>query len=1051
MLIPGMFVELPGRKGLGKLEALSGLQCTVSIFRSARSVETLEFEYTQLNRGYLSPQTRVYARGAQQTRVGRVVDYFQQQDGLINYEIRFPNGKLEDFSERALFVRPWNAPEDPAQMLAEGASETQFLHDRRQSASVALLELSSAAQGLTSLMSASIDYVPHQIAAVKRVLSDPVQRYLLADEVGLGKTVEAGLIIRQHLIDDPETRVLIATPDHLLEQWQDELAEKIKLNQFDGAIQYCRHSDLPEVDNVPDIFVVDEAHHLVGLERGPLLQAAERLRVLSRKVPILLLLSATPALGEETKFLALLNLLDPASHPLEDVAGFRAKLEQRRNVGRLLLSLSADSPGIVLRQRGAELLRLFPTDPVVQELAPRLVNGTRDATIDLDGVCSALKLHVADSYRIHQRLIRSRRADAAGWEFMPRGPTADGEPLLTHVRSEEDPDESTDTLIATLEDWRFAASEALIDDPEAIENATHRYRDLLTAVSTGAKALRAWLEGATSTFHGEGEILSALLLIAQQRQDDGHIQTMVESTARLVKIVRAESPQPRIVVFASSGEMAILFDKLYQEEGDGTAVHLLTETTPLARETILAFKTSNKSSILVTDRSGEEGLNLSFADAIVHLDLPLSAARVEQRIGRLDRFGRRKGFIRHRIMLPSEHDISPWRAWFDLLANGLAIFNRSISDIQFLLETFEIEAFRTLLCNGPEALEALTTDIRARIVEERKSQDEQYALDRIALAEERVETFIHALETAEENELQLERATDSWLVDTLQLKKRPFSWPEEDPFRLAATKFTLIPKLPWLVELGADDSQAYSWKRRVATKRPDVVLLRPGTPLVDIVQRFTRWDDRGTAFVTYRTVPSWPGELWIGFKLCFVIEPAVELSDLLAPSRAELAIWRRAQRYLAPRVHTIYIDVNGESVLDDQLLTILAQPYRKSASNTLVRDINLGSRPQLLSEIIDPPVFQQICRRIRDEARDKLATRPDIVEEITAGVRQAQADVERHRIRLLRRQSAGDHAARIDLDLISAIVPSIREPSIRLDAMGCFIIAAQPPEGGARG
>ena len=70
--------------------------------------------------------------------------------------------------------------------------------------------LTSAAQGLTALLSASIDLMPHQVAAVRRVLNDPIQRYLLADEVGLGKTIEAGLIIRQHLIDNPETQVLVA-------------------------------------------------------------------------------------------------------------------------------------------------------------------------------------------------------------------------------------------------------------------------------------------------------------------------------------------------------------------------------------------------------------------------------------------------------------------------------------------------------------------------------------------------------------------------------------------------------------------------------------------------------------------------------------------------------------------------------------------------------------------------------------------------------------------------------------------------------------------------
>ncbi|MGO7394564.1 protein DpdE [Rhizobium ruizarguesonis] len=1044
-----MFIELPGRKGLGKLESTSGPRYSVSIFRSARSTISIDCSPVELKRAYLSPQTRVYAKRGSQIHVGRVVDYHPQDNGLISYEVRFPNSKVEDFSEADLWVRPWNAPEDPAEMLAEGVTETQFLHDRRQEASSAFLKLGSAAQGLTSLMSASIDYVPHQIAAVKRVLSDPVQRYLLADEVGLGKTIEAGLIIRQHLIDDPNTRVLVATPDHLTEQWRGELAEKIRLDQFDDAIRYCTHSDLATIATTTDILVVDEAHHVVGVENGPLLQAAKCLKVLSTKTPVLLLLSATPPLGDEMRFLALLNLLDPMSHPMDDVAGFREKLEQRRDIGRLLLSLNADSPGLVLRQRSAQLLRFFPDDAIVQELAPRVIDGTRDDTIDLVSACSTLKAHVADSYRIHQRLIRSRRADAVGWEFMPRGPTTDGN--LTHLRSEEDPHESTEQLLATLEDWRFAASEAFIGSNEEKEKAVDRYRSLLNAVCEGTSALRSWLHGATPIFDGENDILAALRVIAGQRGDDGLIETMVESTLRLIKVIRADVAHPRIVVFASSTEMAIHFHRAYQEASDESSVHLLIETTVQSREVLSAFKASGKVSVLITDRSGEEGLNLSFADAIVHLDLPLSAARLEQRIGRLDRFGRRKGLIRHRLMLPTEDDMSPWRAWLDLLTDGLGIFNRSISDIQFLLDDFESRAFGALFSDGPKALQALIQDIRSKIIDERKSQDEQYALDRIALGEDRVETFIQALEAAEEDESQIERSVDAWLVDTLQLKKRPYAVPDQDPFRLLATKQTLIPRMPWQSELGADDSLAYSWKRRIATRRTDVTLLRPGTPLVDVVQRFTRWDDRGTAFVTYRTDPAWRGGLWVGFKLCFVIEPAIELTDLLAPSRAELALSRRAQRYLAPRAHTIYIDINGEDVVDPKLLAILEEPYRKAgARSTAGSDINLGSRPNVLAEIIDLSIFSDICRSVRDNARTSLAGRPDIAEEIATGVRLAQADVERNRYRLLRRQSDAGQAVDSDFKFLSTIVRSISTPSIRLDAMGCFIVAPHPPSGGLR-
>lgn len=1029
-----MLVGLPGRKGIGKLVSAADGRCTISIFHSIRRREEVEHRIDEIGRAYLSPQTRAYVLRKGRVDVGRVVDYFRNENGLVSYEIRFPNGKQEEISEIDLFVRPWNAPEDPAEILAAGGAESQFLHDRRQSAIGPLRALASASQGLTSLLSAGVDFVPHQVAAVRRVLTDPIQRYLLADEVGLGKTIEAGLIIRQHLIDDPETKVLIATPSKLCGQWRHELNKKLRLDQFGEAFECCSHEDLVSVNRSPDVLVVDEAHHLVGHD-GRMAGSAVRLRELAKNAPVLLLLSATPPLGEEANFLALLNLLDPQTHPLEDLAGFRAKLEQRRSIGRLLLSLNPDAPGIVLRQRSIELERSFPDDQIIQDLAPRIIAATHDKPAELAGLCGAMKEHIADSYRIHQRLIRSRRADAQGWEFRPRGPDVIGTVNLSHVRTESDPAEIMETLLATLEDWRFAAVESLAGDDSARTILSERYRALLMALGTDVTAFRDWLGCAEIVFNGEGEILAALRAQAENYGNGERISTMVESSRRLLKTLGEEVRNPKIVVFATSERMAEQFHAAASETLSSVTCFLFAG--PEDDNVSERFQSSLGPTIMVAEKSAEEGLNLSFANAIVHLDLPLSAGRIEQRIGRLDRYGRRQGIIRHRILLPSNDDISPWFAWYEFLAQGFSIFNRSISDVQFLLDQFEREAFETLLVEGPEALVRLASDVRTRIDEERKSQDEQYALDRIALAEEPVETFIQTLEDAEADESAIERDVDQWLIGTLQVKKRPFAWPKEDPFKLAVTNHTLIPRLPWQTGLKLDGSQPLTWKRRIAISDSDVTLLRPGTPLIDAIERFTRWDDRGTAFITYRIVNDWQDEPWIGFKLCFTIEPALEIVDLLAPSRAELAAFRRAQRYFSTTAQTVIIDVNGDDVSDPTLLTILERPYREEGRRS---DINLGSRPHLLAEIMAPETFQRICRQARDGVRQRLAHQPEIAEKIAAAARLAETDLSRRESRLRRRQSAGDAMARKDMELIETILLSIREPTVRLEAMGCFVV-----------
>lgn len=1043
-----MLVDLPRRQGFGKLESTSDGRCSVSVFHSILKTETLELSLTEISRGFLSPQTRVYVKDSDRFRVGRVVDYLKHENGLVDYEVRFPNHKQADFSEIDLYVRPWNAPEDPAEILAAGGAESQYLHDRRQPSSMALLALRGAAQGLTALQSSGIDFVPHQIAAVRRVLTDPIQRYLLADEVGLGKTIEAGLIIRQHLIDNPDTTILIATPQHLCEQWRSELIKKLRLDQFGDAFQCCSHSDLEYVSHIPDILVVDEAHHLVGVGSGPLAKSANHLFELAHKSPVLLLLSATPALSDELKFLTLLNLLDPTTHPLTDLEGFRLKLEKRRDLGRLLLSLNPDSPGLVLRQRSADLQKLFPEDPTIADLAPRLIEASRRGDNSVGPLCNSLKEHVADSYRIHQRLIRSRRADAKGWEFMPRGPAANGAANISHVRIEVDPDDQIEAITAGLEDWRFAALESVQGDAELRRNFASRYAKMLEAFSEGTEAFDLALTSAKEPFDGEAEIITSLRSLAAAVDSGNRTATMVESTKRLLKSLKTDVSYPKVVVFAPSTKVAKEFQESFQRNSEEIRTFLLISGAEIAMTAAASgFATPNSTAILVTDRSGEEGLNLNFADAIVHLDLPISAARMEQRIGRLDRFGRRKSIIRHRVLLPTDDDNSPWAAWFGFLANGLQVFNRSISDIQFCLDEIENQAIVALFEGGPLALASQIESVKLRISDERRSQDEQYALDRIALAEEPVEDFIQSLEAAEEEERAIEVAVDHWLIGALQIKKQPFTWPHHDPFKISLTPHTLIPRRPWQSEFKLADTMPFTWRRAIATKDSGVTLLRPGTPQVDVLERFTRWDDRGTAFVTWRVAREWSADPWIGFRLCFVIEPKIEIIDLLTPSRMELASIRRAQRYFRPMSFAIYVDVNGDAVTDRALLRILDKPYNSNGETG--SDVNLGSRPQLLEDLIDQASFQLCCRAVRDKTRFALHAMPEIKNCVDAAGRAAQADLDRYRNRMVRRSSIGDSLALADIAMLESIVPSVVDPLIRLDAMGCFVIANYSPKRGA--
>jgi ATP-dependent helicase HepA len=126
--------------------------------------------------------------------------------------------------ERIVNVR-WRRPvSDATPFLATLAAESRRFYDGRSNFVHAYLSRATAYQRITGLASASVELHPHQVEAARRVLEDVSQRYLLADEVGLGKTIEAGIVIRQHLLDRSPGKVVVVVPGALTSQWRLELA-----------------------------------------------------------------------------------------------------------------------------------------------------------------------------------------------------------------------------------------------------------------------------------------------------------------------------------------------------------------------------------------------------------------------------------------------------------------------------------------------------------------------------------------------------------------------------------------------------------------------------------------------------------------------------------------------------------------------------------------------------------------------------------------------------------------------------------------------------------
>ena len=175
----------------------------------------------QLAHPQLPNQTRVFHKADGIVRFGRVMATKQTNGPVRSYLVHFPGVKdLTEMQENEFSVRSYLAGDDPATVIAELAQETPFFFQQRFDLLTQLLKQNQLAHGMPALISSKVEVLQHQAEIAERVLRDPVIRYLLADEVGLGKTIEAGIIMRQIRLDAPEARIAVVAPDALTRQWR---------------------------------------------------------------------------------------------------------------------------------------------------------------------------------------------------------------------------------------------------------------------------------------------------------------------------------------------------------------------------------------------------------------------------------------------------------------------------------------------------------------------------------------------------------------------------------------------------------------------------------------------------------------------------------------------------------------------------------------------------------------------------------------------------------------------------------------------------------------
>lgn len=1056
----GGLVIHPKAPGIARIGAVADGQAYLQLFESAAQpiAEAMWVPLSEVRRCLLGRQTRVFwrERASGSWRAGRVIG-----GGPDEYFIRPPNSQTDlRVAEADLRVR-WDRPlADPLQVLLAGAQESPLYRDARVPMIRSLVEQRAACASLPAISSSRVQLHPHQIETAAQVLSDPVQRYMLADEVGLGKTIEAGFVIRQRLLDNPASRIVVLAPDALRRQWRDEMLTKFFIDDFPAAEFKISSHDTPlrwQQYAGFDLVVVDEAHRLAGV--APDDQPYAELRALCHAVPRLLLLSATPVLQRETTQLGLLHLMDSDLYRWEELERFRQRLAVRRELARAIYALDPDLP-FLLPDTFQQIRALLPADGQLDQLCAAAreqldASGDLLATASLESLAravAAVRAYVGETYRLSRRVIRHRRATVLEAELDDEGllppfeVTGRRRPTIVPLCSAEH-----QTAVEALEQWQSSVRNSVLDDgadltgygqalavlaartggPVDDFRAALRWR--LTRSEPDALAARLTPDDrdaleAAPVQAGEAAILDALCI------------TDNDAINEIVKVL-AGATGARVVLFAGPGALARQIAAALIDSNFAGAVHTHTAETGAERSEAALNAWQARGGILVCDHTAEDGRNLQRADVVVHLRLPANPNTLEQRLGRVDRYGSSRPA---RQLTLGDEEATLLAAWRELLIDGYEIFTRSISALQDAVARDINAVWDAAFSGGIERLYAMRPIVEENLREELRAISELDAL---------------------ESSYQLTHGSRNLALD---IARHESTTPERDDpllrliggdhgFRMSvhrseAGRVDIIPSSgeplmspSLLARLRSVPNLSRSgYLDRWLALRHGGRLLRIGNPLVDTIGQILDLDDRGRASAQWRVDPDWDGDPLAYFGFVYLVEantdPAVRgLTD----TDLELAsVRRRADRALAPFTRTVWIGSDTEEAIENpKLISWLESPYRRT-----VNDVNLSvDRTSPLHDLFRGETgFITSATSAERAARSELFRFTDLNARILAAVSNLRSEEAVFAAQANARRAAGRllvdaETFALDRELTTMLVRGLEQPTIRLLAVTCLV------------
>ncbi|NPV69259.1 MAG: DEAD/DEAH box helicase family protein [Firmicutes bacterium] len=529
-----------------------------------------------------------------------------------------------------------------------------------------------------TLTSAKVDLLPHQVVLVHRIANASPRRFLVADEVGLGKTIETALILRELMSRGELHRALMIVPAGLVENWRSELNDVFGLDfevfGSEGDVTdrksnaFSRHNMLiASIDTLKrrsrirrlleappwDLIVFDEAHHLSVYRSGNSVTKTENFKLaeaLRGHCRDLLLLSATPHQGDHFRFWALIRLLAPGL--FENVADM---VENRHRLNAVVIrrtkadACAADgSPLFACRTVHTEAFSLSASEKeFYDDLLTYLRDGYGLAARQgskgraLGFVMSVFQKIAASSFAAIKLTLQKRLLALTIQEAMERDDLLDvdgRDRLLDEARE----------IIRRIHDLPYdqvgnAQTERILAE------ARVKLLKKRTEAQDYMQSIECLLDAEAAAAAGE-EFATTLALasLPEERkrictllsQYPSGVETKSQILIHALKQIWGQNPEEKVVIFATYLGTVETIRRHLDETFHGNDVEVLKGGDHGAKVAAMKrFRRKDGPRVLVCTAAGREGINLQFARILFNYDLPWNPMDIEQRIGRIHRYG----------------------------------------------------------------------------------------------------------------------------------------------------------------------------------------------------------------------------------------------------------------------------------------------------------------------------------------------------------------------------------------------------------------------------